>query len=178
MGQVWLFSIMVSIALFLWLYHEIKHYLVDSARQQIFEHRNTIFAIAAEGQIGFDDQGYKVVRRSLNGMIRYAHRADILDLSYLAGVVGALEEKDSSPRELIDLIADEELKKQIRQHYYLSVGEILKLATLRQPLAVFGILWLAAINLKRVLATGMRGAWKVFRWRLNLAVEHESAASF
>jgi hypothetical protein len=43
------------------------------ARQAMFERRDAIFDIAAGGRLDFDSESYRVLRKSLEGQIRYAH---------------------------------------------------------------------------------------------------------
>jgi hypothetical protein len=54
-----------------WLYQD---YCVDSFRQKIFELRDGLFDLAADGQIDFDNPAYGMMRRTMNGFIRFGHR--------------------------------------------------------------------------------------------------------
>lgn len=45
----------------------------DIFRQEMFELRDELFDFAAQGQIGFDDPAYTLLRQLMNGFIRYAH---------------------------------------------------------------------------------------------------------
>ncbi len=47
---------------------------LDSFRQEMFIIRDELFDYAADGHIGFDDPAYRLLRRSMNGFIRYAHQ--------------------------------------------------------------------------------------------------------
>jgi hypothetical protein len=47
---------------------------LDSFRQNMFALRDEVFDYAASGKIGFDHPSYKLLRQSMNGFIRYAHR--------------------------------------------------------------------------------------------------------
>jgi hypothetical protein len=48
-------------------------YRLDSFRQSVFVVRDELFDYAAAGNISFDDPAYKLLRKSMNGLIRYAH---------------------------------------------------------------------------------------------------------
>ncbi len=47
---------------------------LDSFRQEMFIIRDELFDYAADGNVGFDDPAYRLLRRSMNGFIRYAHQ--------------------------------------------------------------------------------------------------------
>ena len=63
--------------LYAWLY---KDYTVDLYRQKIFELRDDLFDFAADGHIGFNHPAYCVLRRTMNGHIRFSHRINLLAL--------------------------------------------------------------------------------------------------
>jgi hypothetical protein len=58
----------------------------DTARQFIFERRDALFDIARSGQLDFASSEYKIVRRSMEGMIRYAHELTWINLWFLSRV--------------------------------------------------------------------------------------------
>jgi hypothetical protein len=47
---------------------------VDSARQEVFEARDAIFDLAADGRLSFDSPIYKEIRADLESLIRFGHR--------------------------------------------------------------------------------------------------------
>jgi len=49
-------------------------YRLDSFRQQMFMLRDELFDYAAAGNIDFNDPAYRLLRQSMNGLIRYAHQ--------------------------------------------------------------------------------------------------------
>jgi hypothetical protein len=54
-----------------WLY---QRYAVDCLRQRLFEQRDRLFLFAMEGGVPFDHDAYRLLRRQMNGLIRFAHR--------------------------------------------------------------------------------------------------------
>lgn len=50
---------------------------LDRFRQEMFSLRDEVFDYAAEGNIAFDHQAYRLLRQSMNGYLRYAHRLTI-----------------------------------------------------------------------------------------------------
>ena len=62
-------ALLLVVLLRLWPEHR-----CDAFRQQMFTVRDELFDYAAAGNIGFDDPAYLLLRRSMNGFIRYAHQ--------------------------------------------------------------------------------------------------------
>jgi hypothetical protein len=57
---------------------------LDAFRQEMFIIRDELFDYAAAGHIGFDDPAYRLLRRSMNGFIRYAHQLSFFRLCITA----------------------------------------------------------------------------------------------
>lgn len=55
------------------IYGPWQTYCEDSARQDLFDARNAIFDLAADGNLSFGSPEYKTIRSALNCFIRYAH---------------------------------------------------------------------------------------------------------
>src|SRR2546423_11268978 len=47
---------------------------LDAFRQKLFAIRDELFDYASAGNIDFNDPAYRLLRRSMNGFIRYAHQ--------------------------------------------------------------------------------------------------------
>ena len=56
------------------------HLRTDEFRQRLFAIRDEIFDYANSGHIGFRDPAYQLLRNSMNGFIRYAHRLTFFQL--------------------------------------------------------------------------------------------------
>jgi|ERR1035437_4642099 hypothetical protein len=50
---------------------------LDSFRQKMFAVRDEMFDFAAKGAISFDDPAYVLLRKHMNGMIRYGHHLTV-----------------------------------------------------------------------------------------------------
>lgn len=50
-----------------------RDYKTDKLRQDVFDLRAELFRFASEGGIAFDNHSYRLLRRLLNSMIRFAH---------------------------------------------------------------------------------------------------------
>ena len=65
----------ISLALIWYMWCRLfPQYRLDKFRQEMFKVRNELFLFAASGAISFDDPAYRLLRRSMNGYLRYAHR--------------------------------------------------------------------------------------------------------
>jgi hypothetical protein len=53
---------------------------LDEFRQRMFAIRDGLFDYARSGNIGFDQPAYKLLRKSMNGFIRYGHRLSFFQL--------------------------------------------------------------------------------------------------
>ncbi len=63
-GAIWLLIV----------YGMYQDYRIDRFRQDLFTIRDRLFDLAADGQIQFDHTAYGLVRITINGYIRFAHR--------------------------------------------------------------------------------------------------------
>jgi hypothetical protein len=63
--------------LFFWLYRD---YRVDLFRQRMFELRDELFELGRTGEIAFHHQAYGLLRTTINGYIRFAHRISFLSV--------------------------------------------------------------------------------------------------
>lgn len=61
---------------YFWLY---KTHIVDLFRQKIFILRDQLFDEAADGFIDFNNEAYCILRRTMNGFLRFAHKISILE---------------------------------------------------------------------------------------------------
>lgn len=71
----------------LYLYWEYRAYRVERARYRLFMLRDELFALARDGALPFDSPAYGMLRMMLNGAIRFAHRANALDLAVMYAIV-------------------------------------------------------------------------------------------
>lgn len=67
-------SLCALIYLMFWCYRDYK---VDRFRQNIFQLRDQLFDSAKNGDLSFDDDAYQMLRSTMNGAIRFAHRLNL-----------------------------------------------------------------------------------------------------
>jgi len=76
-------ALQTSVVLILWLiliFKFLPTHRVDSFRQRMFCVRDEMFDFAADGNISFDDPAYVLLRRQMNGLIRYGHQLTVFRL--------------------------------------------------------------------------------------------------
>ncbi|MEW6351244.1 MAG: hypothetical protein AB1646_19485 [Thermodesulfobacteriota bacterium] len=88
-------SILGIWCLYFWLF---KDYMVDRFRQDMFRLRDTLFDFAAAGAISFDHPAYGLLRRTINGFIRFAHLLSLPRLIVFAAFGGSRDERWSGER--------------------------------------------------------------------------------
>jgi len=66
---------LVAWVFYFWIYQE---YRVDKTRQEIFAIRDELFDFAAAGNIYFNHPSYVMLRTTMNGMIRFTHRVNLI----------------------------------------------------------------------------------------------------
>lgn len=75
-------------ALFCLFYGPWQAVCTDISRQIIFERRDRLFDMALEERISFNSEGYQSARRTLNGLLRFAHHLtwqEFVISAYFAG---------------------------------------------------------------------------------------------
>ena len=64
-----------------WIYtNKYQEYQVDLTRQYLFMLRDKLFDFAKDGNLHFESKAYGLCRKTINGMIRYCHRLNWLQL--------------------------------------------------------------------------------------------------
>lgn len=69
----------IAFLLLVW-FHFYKQFRIDSFRYNLFGLRNELFDLAALGSLNFEDRAYGMLRGSINGTIRHAHRLNLIEL--------------------------------------------------------------------------------------------------
>ena len=78
---------------FFWLYRD---YRVDMFRERIFRLRDDLFDVARGGELSFDDAAYGMLRRTMNGTIRFGHRFGLLDFVSCVLQVRGVDEREAA----------------------------------------------------------------------------------
>lgn len=99
-------------AFYFWFYWD---YRIDKTRQELFSLRDELFDLAADGRISFHHPAYGLLRTTMNGMIRYTHRVDILHVLALLYASRHLQVENFLARfnEEINPIEDKDVKEKL-----------------------------------------------------------------
>ncbi|WP_028579406.1 hypothetical protein [Desulfogranum japonicum] len=133
-----------SLALLWLVYHWLyKDYLVDRFRQRMFELRDELFDEAHNGLIDFNHPAYGVLRRTMNGSIRFAHELSVLQFFCTSICVGNTveekkEERYNFQREFSEAIntLDEPTKERILE-YRTNINRLISEHLILDGLAFF-----------------------------------------
>src|ERR1700722_15022347 len=102
---------LVALSLFLlFFYGPWQEIVVDVSRQIVFEKRDAVFDLAASGKLEFESTDYKIIRDSLNKLIRFAHE---LNWVRLAMWWNETQEEAPEAHQAIERIADPETRAKV-----------------------------------------------------------------
>ena len=76
LANVLQFFLVIVFSIFV-LYKMVPELRLDSFRQNMFIVRDELFDYAADGNIAFDHPAYTLLRRQMNGFIRYGHHLTV-----------------------------------------------------------------------------------------------------
>jgi hypothetical protein len=96
-----------------WFYGPWQDVCTDYARQIVFEQRDKLFDLAADGKIKFESKEYRTLRASLNSVIRFAHDATIPRLIYVSFIMRGEDYKDTTLYAAIENVKDMPAHKDI-----------------------------------------------------------------
>ncbi|MHB8345870.1 MAG: hypothetical protein ACYDHM_01565 [Acidiferrobacterales bacterium] len=96
-----------------------QRYVVDVTRQHLFELRDQLFDIAADGRLSFENDPYKTIRRVFNAGIRFAHQADWVHILAFYLVArrrkGAIFKSAMQIPHLVAQIRDEKVRAEVQR---------------------------------------------------------------
>ncbi len=98
-------AIFLLVALFLfmlWFYGPWQTQCVDWARRKMFESRNAIFDMAADGKVSFDSREYRQIRLAIETLIRFTHHVSWPRLVFFAISRRFIVDDRSSVQDVLD----------------------------------------------------------------------------
>lgn len=104
------------VALLWWLWCDIKKYRREEVRQKLFAIRDDLFMEASRGEIAFDSEAYNLMRKVLNGAIRYTERLTLFGVAWAHVELkkNGLENRFAEVlREAMDILDSDEQRKLI-----------------------------------------------------------------
>jgi len=113
-------SILATAAFLVWFFYgPWKNLVIDIGRQNLFEVRDGLFMLAADGKISFDNPAYVAIRNRINGMIRFCESFSFLLLFLDRDVVHA--SRVPSAITLVRSLPDKDVARQIESKYKMAL---------------------------------------------------------
>jgi hypothetical protein len=142
---------------------------LDVFRQRMFIVRDQLFDYARAGNISFEHPAYRLLRKSMNGFIRYGHRLSFFQLCITFCRWHFSEEEPVSQwhqqwKPALDSIDDENVKRELLQFQLKSMGIVAGRIVTGSPI-------LLTVVSAMILAESCRGAWKSTSELYRIAVE-------
>jgi hypothetical protein len=169
LANVLQFSVVVVCGLIV-VFKVLPEVQVDSFRQRMFAVRDELFDYAADGHISFEHPAYVLLRRQMNGFIRYAHHLTVFRM--LMTIAFHRIRRTPSPsidwqtqwQDAVNSVQDERVRQRLRNFHYVALTIAMRRLLFGSP-----ILW--AVTL--VFATQMlfQGAVKGLRQWIKAAAE-------
>jgi hypothetical protein len=142
---------------------------LDAFRQRMFIVRDQLFDYARAGNISFEHPAYRLLRKSMNGFIRYGHRLSFFQLCITFCRWHFAEEKPVSLwheqwKPALESIDDENVRQALLKFQLESMGIVLGRVVTGSPI----LLVVVAVI---ILAELCKGAWKSTAELYRIAVE-------
>jgi len=138
---------------------------LDSFRQKMFALRDELFDFAADGNIGFADEAYRLLRQSMNGTIRYAHQLTFFRVCMTMAEIelaslGARSDWSNDWQRALGTISDRQVREKMEDFHGRSMQLVIERLVLGSPLLLgfvlltvpFVTLRLGWLNLKTMLS--------------------------
>jgi len=130
-------------------------YCTDKARQALFAKRAELFYIACANDVSFDSDVYIMVRKHIEGLIRFAHHLTWARFVLLLPFVGRLDLGNApNASKEIAKISNEQIRRSVQDIYDKSGLIMIEMIIYKSP-TLFALLSLA-----RVIFRGAKGCIK------------------
>lgn len=171
-------AILIVIAFLIWFFYgPWKSLVIDIGRQNLFEIRDSLFLIAADGKISFEDPAYIAIRDRINGMIRFCESFSFLLLYFDGDMVQ--ESKIPNALALVRSLPDQEVSLQIESKYKMALFIFILTMFFRSAWVVGISVFVLPIMALRNMLKGSRYIDKSisrFERKVEMAVVHGDAA--
>ena len=160
---VYVIQALLCAAVLIWFFSEPWQTLWTAvSRQRLFELRDRLFDLAADGRISFSDPAYLEAREYLNYSIRRTHTN-----TFGQFVVGVITLAENGPHgetvlDTVERVQDEAMRRELREILFSSVAVEVGHMVIRSPL-----LWVLLPVVVCVVALSAGGealAKKMFQW--------------
>lgn len=112
-----LLILFLSTSLWYLIFFVRRQYLIDFARQRLFQIRDELFEQASNGKFSFDEKLYGMTRTNINGAIRFIHKVSawrllgIIALSHLKGEPPQLKKFRHDWEKAVSEVSSDEAKQ-------------------------------------------------------------------
>lgn len=145
-----------ALAFLVWFFYgPWNRFVIDLARQNLFELRDEVFLLAADGKLEFSSEAYCMLRGRLNKMIRYCHHPTFVNLIAIPPSANVNQAK----RDVLTVIRgiqDRELSRKLERSYIYALAIMLVAVFLRSAVLIllFVLLLPVAIVLELLKGAG------------------------
>lgn len=139
-----------------------QRYVVDVTRQQLFELRDQLFDLAAEGKLDFQSDTYKALRSIFNASIRFAHEADwihflVFYVTATLNAKGLIYKSAMQIPHLVSHVADDKVRAEVqsiitKMHLTLA-WHVYRRSLVLLPLGLMLVVFAALLTLSTKLFT-------------------------
>jgi len=142
-------------AILVWfIYGPWRRFIVDLARQNLFEIRDAVFIWAAEGKVAFDDPAYIAFRDRINCMIRFCEHYSLVVLF----ATPSAPEKGQSFVGLLDGMADKDTADRMKRYYHIATSILVASMVVRSVFWTIIIVPMVPFFAVREMLSGVRHA--------------------
>ncbi len=154
----------------------------DQFRQQIFALRDELFDFAAEGNIGFDDPAYILLRQLMNGFIRYAHnltpfRTILSFLKWKSAYPAPVEPWTESWERAVSTVSDQKVRDKLKGFHSRATDLVLGQLLLSPGVLIFVLPLLVIVVVLRTQWTNMRSIYRDVIDKIPMSFLEEEAAN-
>lgn len=154
-------SILLAVMFLVWFFYgPWKNFVIDLGRQNLFEIRDGLFMMAADGDIRFDDPAYIAVRNRINGMIRFCESFSFLLLFLDKDVVHA--SKVPTAISLVRSIADKKIAARVESKYKMALFVFILTMFFRSAWMIAASVFVLPFLALKNMLDGTRSATKAF----------------
>lgn len=134
-------ELLLSITLLCWLFWgPWQQLVVDATRQYLFQLRDRIFVLAAEGKIGFDDAAYLEFRKRVNRSIAICHNHSLFTLLYDMTFYPLEPNSTDDDARRLETLSNLEVREALRSAYDDMLNAVLAGMMVRSIVFVFVVL--------------------------------------
>ena len=123
---------------------------ISALRQQLFELRDRLFLLAADGRIEFTDPAYVCLRRYFDTYLRFAHHDRLSELVAASVAQSTTDTPRPQVIALIEGVVDVDTRQELRSILYQSIAVRVVYMLLRSPVVLLPVLAIAIVSAARV----------------------------